>query len=232
MIEVIERSQQHHKDRGWLNAYWHFSFGDYYDPNNTRFGPLRVFNNDRITPGQGFPEHRHEDMEIITWILSGRLEHRDSTDENPITVGRHEVQRMSAGTGIQHSEYNASDTKTLHLFQIWIEPEEQRLDPEYEDAAFTDEDLRGELVPVVSGRESAPVGLNQDATMRVGLLEPGSSVSVLLSRERRGYLVVGEGRLTLNDHVLEQGDAARIEEEERLELEPRETTEVVFLDLP
>jgi len=231
MFDVRLRDDHYHFQRDWLETDWHFSFGEYRDQDNVNFGPLRVVNNDRIDGGGGFPMHSHEDMEIITWVIEGEIVHEDSTGTKE-SIGRNGVQKMSAGSGISHSEYNGSETDQLHLVQIWIEPNVTGIEPYYQDAVFDDDALNGEIVSIASRDKDAPVKLEQDATMYVAHLDPGEVVHHQLGEDRRAYLVVLRGSSLLNDRELSEGDAVRVQEEPELTIRSDTGTEVQLIDLP
>lgn len=230
MLDVRRQEDHYHHSRSWLETDWHFSFGEYHDPDNERFGPLRVVNHDLIDGGGGFPMHSHDNMEIITWIVSGTLVHEDSTGTKE-SVGRNGIQKMSAGTGISHSEYNGSDTERLHLLQIWIEPNQRDVEPSYSDDVFDEDELANQLTPV-AGHPDSHVPIQQDATMYVAHLRHGENVRHELGPSRRGYLVVMTGDAAINDRSIAAGDAVRITEEESLTLEGRSDAELLFIDLP
>jgi len=232
MIRVIPSAERYHFESDWLSTYWHFSFDHYYDPANLNFGPLRVFNDDAIRPGAGFPEHAHREMEILTYVVAGRLEHRDDQD-NHGAIGPGEVQRMSAGTGIRHSEFNASKTEPVHLLQFWIEPAVRGLKPSWEQKRFTREERRGRLLAVAAGNpRHDTLRLHQDATVYIARLEAEQGVAHKLAAERRAYLFVIDGALSLNGSSLAAGDQARVTDETRLEMKATHATEIILLDLP
>src|SRR3990172_7538164 len=187
MIQVIRNKDRYHFETDWLSTYWHFSFDHYYDPANVQFGPLRVFNDDVIRPGGGFPLHGHKEMEIVTYVIEGELEHRDSMGN----VGRirpGEVQRMSAGTGVRHSEYNASKEKPVRLVQLWVLPAVKGLEPSWEQKKFTREERSGKLLPVAvpAGKADGKgaVKIQQDATIYASVLRSGDSVTHKLGKGR------------------------------------------------
>ena len=221
-----------HADHGWLDTFHTFSFADYRDPQHMGWGPLRVINEDRVAPATGFPTHAHRDMEIITYVLEGALEHRDSLGTGSV-IRPGEVQRMTAGTGVRHSEYNASKTDPVHLLQIWIEPARTGLPPGYEQKTFPDAAKRGRLRLIASsdGRDGS-VTINQDASLYATVLAPGQRVTHALAPGRLGWLQVARGTLTLNGQTLAQGDGAAIEGERTLEIQPVEPTEALLFDLP
>src|SRR5882672_3719226 len=213
MITIRKGEDRGHFDFGWLNTYHSFSFGDYYDPKHTRFRSLRVINEDFVKPGHGFPRHGHRDMEIVTYILQGALEHRDSMGTGSI-IRRGDAQRMSAGTGVTHSEANPSPDEPVHLLQIWIFPSEQNMQPEYEEKKFSDDEKRNRLRLIVSpdGSEGS-VKIHQDARIYASLLDEGSEVGHTLENGRSAWLQVAAGSVTLNDVDLKQGDGAAVREE-------------------
>ncbi len=218
MITLRKAEERGHFDFGWLNTYHSFSFGDYYDPKHTRFRTLRVINEDFVQPGHGFPMHGHRDMEIVTYILQGALEHRDSMGTGSI-IRRGDAQRMSAGTGVMHSETNPSPDAPVHLLQIWIFPNEQNLQPEYEEKKFSDEEKRNKLRLIVSPEGSdGSVRIHQDAKIYASLLDDA-------------WLQVAAGSVTLNDVVLKQGDGAAVSQESNLNITAQEPAEVLLFDL-
>lgn len=232
MINIIRNDERYHFSSDWLSTYWHFSFDHYHDPTNMGFGPLRVFNDDVIRPDSGFGMHGHREMEIITYVIEGELEHRDSTGAHGrISAG--EIQRMSAGTGIRHSEYNQSKETPVHLLQVWIEPAVRGLEPSYEQKQFTADERAGRLLAVASGRDEAgAVRIHQDATIYVATVRRGAEITHRLDEGRRAYLFVINGELQLNGHQLERGDQARIEGVSELELASQGTAEIYLIDLP
>ena len=232
MIEIRKSRERGHANHGWLDSYHTFSFADYHDPRWMGFGPLRVINDDRIAPGGGFPTHSHRDMEIVTYVLSGALEHKDSLGNGGV-IRPGEVQRMRAGRGIAHSEFNASDTTPVHLLQIWIEPDKQGLEPGYEQKAFAPEELGGRFRMVASsdGRDDS-VTIHQDAAIYVARLAEGERAILTLAPGRRAWLHVATGRVQLKDYLMEAGDAVALTDESTITIEAREASEVVCFDLP
>jgi quercetin 2,3-dioxygenase len=232
MLEVRRSADRGYFDHGWLKSFHSFSFADYYDPDWVGYGPLRVINDDRVAPGQGFGKHGHRDMEIITYILAGRLEHRDSMGNGSvIRVG--DVQRMSAGTGVTHSEFNPSSTEEVHLLQIWILPEAQRLAPGYEQKHFSAADKRGRLRLIAShdGAEGSVV-VHQEARVYAGLFDGAERADLQLSPGRRAWVQVARGTLAVNDTQLAAGDGARSTAPARLTLHGGADAEVLVFDLP
>ena len=232
MTLTLRRSEDRgHADFGWLDSRHTFSFGRYIDRNHMGFGPLRVINDDRVAGGGGFPTHPHADMEIITYILDGALEHRDSLGTGSV-IRPGDVQRMSAGTGIEHSEFNASKTDPVHLLQIWIVPESKGIVPSYEQKAFSQADKRGGLRLVASrdGRDGS-VSLHRDADMFATLLDEGQSVSHTLRDGRAAWVQVARGSVSLNGAQLEAGDGVSIEEAGELTFDGARDAEVLVFDM-
>ena len=231
MIRTIKNEQRYHFQNEWLSTYWHFSFDHYYDPANMGFGALRVFNDDWILPDSGFPMHSHREMEIITYVLEGELEHKDSTGGIGLIRGG-EVQRMSAGTGIRHSERNSSKDTRVHLLQMWITPASSGLDPSYEQKQFTMEERTGKLLAVASGQKMpGAVEVHQDATLYVSSLRPQEEIGFAMADRRKAYLFVIDGELQLNGHEMAAGDQARIEAERELRFVASKPTEIALIDL-
>lgn len=232
MIKVIKSEERHYRDMGWLLTYWHFSFADYHDPTNINWGPLRVFNDDVVQPGQGFGSHPHRDMEIVTYVLDGELEHRDNQG-NMGVVHPGEVQVMSAGTGIVHSEYNHSKEDPVHFLQLWIMPRTKGLSPRWEQRQFTPEDRSGKLFPVVSqGNIPDTLRIDQDAAIYVSALLARQEAIYKSRAGRKGYLFMIAGSLIVNGVGLAAGDQARIADEPELTLQVMEDSELILLDLP
>lgn len=238
MIQVIRNAERHHFENDWLSTYWHFSFDNYYDPANVSFGPLRVFNDDVIRPGGGFPQHGHREMEIVTYVIEGQLEHRDNLG-NVGAISPGEIQRMSAGTGIQHSEYNASQEKPVHLVQLWILPAVKSLKPSWEQQRFEPGDRTGKLLPIAipadrAGKQAnGTVRIHQDATIYTALFRPNDSTEHTLAEGRRAYLFLMDGELRVNGETLRAGDQARITAERSLQLAAGSAAaDFLLLDLP
>ena len=232
MIKVIKSEDRYHADFGWLSTYWHFSFDTYHDPSNMSWGALRVFNDDVIRPGQGFGSHPHRDMEIVTYVLEGELEHRDNQGNTGV-VHPGEVQVMSAGTGIDHSEYNHSKEHPVHLLQLWIMPRTKGLKPRWEQRQFTQAERSGTLLPVVSdGEVPGTLHIDQNAAIYIATLKAGQSVVHKSRPGRKAYVFVIAGEFSLNGAPVKAGDQARISDEPELNLKAVEDGEVILLDLP
>ncbi len=231
MITLRRADERGGFDFGWLDTKHTFSFGDYHDPRHMGFRALRVINDDRVQPGEGFPTHGHRDMEIITYVLEGALEHKDSLGTGSV-IRPGEVQRMSAGTGIMHSEFNASDRDVLHLLQLWLLPERRDLTPSYEQKAFSEEERRNRLrlVAARDGRDGA-VTVHQDVSLLVGLLDPGARVRHPLAPDRHAWVHVARGSVRLGDQVLAAGDGAAVSGAGEVSLEGVEPAEVLVFDL-
>lgn len=231
MISVRKSSERGHFDHGWLNTYHTFSFAGYYDPEQMGFGALRVINEDRVQAGQGFGAHPHKDMEIITYVMEGALAHRDSMGNHSV-IRPGEVQRMTAGTGITHSEFNHSRDELVHFFQIWITPDTRGLKPGYEQIFFPEEEKKGKLRLIASrdGRNGS-VTINSDVKLYTALLEPGEELVHHPAVSHKAWLQVARGRVLLNDQVLDQGDGAAVSDEELLQIAGQEAAEVFLFDL-
>lgn len=231
MIEIRRSSDRGHFDFDWLNTYHSFSFADYYDPKNVQHGALRVLNEDFIQPGQGFGTHGHKDMEIVTYVLSGALAHKDSTGgEDVIHAG--EVQRMTAGAGIRHSEFNASKTEPVHLLQVWFFPNKADIAPGYEQKDIT-VDAKDKLVPIVTPEKRADsLTIHQDVTFNISNLSAGKSVETSIAKDRLGYLhnaMVGE--IVVNGETLAPGDGLKITGPEKLKISANTDARFVVFDL-
>ncbi|MGE0156345.1 MAG: pirin family protein [Geobacter sp.] len=231
MIRLRKSNERGHADHGWLDTRHTFSFADYYDPQQMGFRALRVINEDRVQPKAGFPTHPHRDMEIITYVLEGALEHKDSMGNGSV-IRPGEVQRMSAGTGITHSEFNHSGTELVHFLQIWIVPEQKGVNPGYEQQAFSDAEKLNRLRLIASrdGREGS-VAINQDVNLYAALLEPGAALTYAMPAGRHVWLQVARGSVELNGHSLAQGDGAAVSDEHQLMLTGREKAELLLFDL-
>ena len=231
MIQIVRANERHFSDYGWLKTYWLFSFAEYYDPNNIQFGALRVFNDDVIDPNSGFPTHPHREMEIVTIVIEGEITHRDSMG-NKTVIRAGDVQRMSAGTGLTHSEFNLADTP-VHLYQIWILPDEKALKPSYDQKTFRVDAWNNHLLPVASGQGLPDVvTFHTDATIFRSHLDSGKSIDFPIQESRRVLIYVTEGDLRVNDHRLKAHDQARIDLEEKLLLIAHAPTDLILIDVP
>ena len=231
MFDIIQSETRGAADHGWLRAKHTFSFADYYDPERVEFGSLRVINEDRIAPGKGFGTHPHRDMEIITYIIDGVIEHKDSMG-NGTTITPGEVQRMTAGTGVLHSEFNHSQEQELHLLQIWIYPEKNGLEPGYEQTRFTREEKlnRLRLVGSRDGRDGS-VTIHQDVNLYSSILEAGNEVTLDLANDRKVFVQVVQGDIAVSGQPLAAGDGAQIEGERALQIEARSEAEFLVFDM-
>ncbi len=231
MITVRPARERGHAEHGWLDSHHTFSFADYHDPRHMGFRALRVINEDRVEAARGFGTHSHRDMEIISYVLEGALEHKDSMGTGSI-IRPGDVQRMTAGTGVAHSEFNHSKTEGVHFLQIWIIPEKARLQPSYEQKNFPVEARRNQLrlVAARDARDGA-LTLHQDADIYAGVLDEGAAVSHALAPGRHAWVQVARGAVTLNGKQLDEGDGAAISDEARLDLQARAPAEVIVFDL-
>ena len=231
MITQRRSAERGYADHGWLKSFHSFSFAGYHDPAHMGFGNLRVINEDRVAAGRGFGTHGHRDMEIISYVLSGELAHKDSMG-NVKGIPPGDVQRMSAGTGVQHSEFNHADGQSTHFLQIWIEPNVTGIPPSYEQKTFSDSDKRGKLRLVASGDGAqGSVTVHADAKLYAGLFDGPESAELPLDAMRKTYVHLVHGELEVNGQLLRTGDAARLEGESRLQLSGGKTAEVLVFDL-
>ncbi len=232
MIDVRKAADRGHFDHGWLNTYHTFSFADYYDPAHMGFRQLRVINEDRVQPGRGFGTHAHQDMEIVTYVLEGALAHKDSLGNGSV-IRPGDVQRMSAGTGVTHSEYNHSSSAIVHFLQIWILPARRGIEPSYEQKTFANQEPRDTLRLIASrdGRDGA-VTIHQDVDIYAALLGRGNTVRLPLRPERHAWVQVTRGGLTLNGTPLQESDGAALSQEAGLELIAGETAQALVFSLP
>jgi redox-sensitive bicupin YhaK (pirin superfamily) len=231
MIQIRKAGERGHADHGWLDTFHTFSFGDYVDPAHMGFRALRVINEDRVQPGQGFGMHGHRDMEIITYVLEGELAHKDSMGNGSV-LRPGELQHMSAGTGIRHSEFNPSPKQPVHLYQIWLLPERGGLTPSYDQKAFADEEKRGRLRVVASpdGRDGS-LTIHQDAVIYLATLEAGATVRHDLHPGRSAWLQVLRGGVAVEGRRLASGDGAAIHAEAGLNVQAAESAEIMLFDL-
>lgn len=231
MLALRKATERGHANHGWLDSHHTFSFADYYDPREMGWGTLRVINEDRVAPGMGFGTHPHRDMEIISYVLEGALEHRDSMGTGSI-IRPGDVQRMSAGTGVTHSEYNHSKENLVHFLQIWIEPKFRGVRPGYEQKTFSEEEKRGRLrlIAAPDGRDGA-VTINQDAWVYAGLLDGADQATVAVPAAHRVYVHLIKGTLSVNGQALGPGDGAKLQGVEELVLDRASGAEVLVFDM-
>ncbi len=230
-IDIVRARDRHFTDFGWLKTYWLFSFANYYDPHNIQFGALRVFNDDIVEPGSGFPTHPHEEMEIVTIVLDGEMTHQDSMG-NKTVIRAGDVQRMSAGTGLTHSEFNLA-IKPVHFYQIWIQPDIARLEPSYDQRNFTEDQWQNKLLPVASGQGvDGAVTFHTDATIYRGQLDADNQLKFDNTAGRRIFIYLTAGELTVDGLVLNKADQARVDTEKPIVLEAGADAEFVLIDVP
>ena len=231
MLQIRHSEERGAANHGWLNSHHSFSFGSYHDPLHMGFGPLLVINEDRVTPGQGFGTHGHRDMEIISYVLDGALEHKDSMGTGSV-LHYGDVQRMSAGSGVRHSEFNHSNTEGLHFLQIWIQPNVTGIAPSYEEKHFTPESKRGKLRLIASsdGRQGS-VLIHQDAAIYASILQEGEQLEHALEEGRNAYVHLIRGSLVVNGTPLKAGDALKLTQEAAVTLTQAEDAEVLVFDL-
>jgi quercetin 2,3-dioxygenase len=231
MIELRPSKERGHANYGWLDTFHSFSFSDYHDPKHMGFRKLRVINEDRVAPGLGFSTHSHRDMEIITYVLEGQVKHKDSMgNETIIPAG--DVQRMTAGTGVSHSEFNPSDKVALHLFQIWIFPNQNQLPPSYEQKSFSAEEKRNRFCLVASGQaENGALKIHQDVEFFIALLDSGKEIEYLPKKERYIWIQNTFGIVTINGTKLQPGDGAGISKETKLSIRSESKSEILLFDL-
>ena len=231
MMQVRKGNERGFGDHGWLRSFHSFSFADYYDPDNMGFGALRVINEDRVTPGMGFGTHGHRDMEIISYVREGAVEHKDSMGNGSV-IRPGDVQRMSAGTGVRHSEFNPSKTDGVHFLQIWIEPGVKGIPPSYEEKHFDAASKRGKLRLVASSdARDGSVKIHQDASLYAALVDGTEKVSYTLAAGRRAYVHVARGGVSVNGETLAAGDALKVSGLSEITLEHGDKAEVLLFDL-
>ncbi|MDE3110684.1 MAG: pirin family protein [Acidobacteriota bacterium] len=228
MMTIRPSEDRGHNKLSWLDSHFTFSFDQYYDPQHVQFRSLRVINEDVVAPSQGFPMHPHRDMEILTWILEGQLEHRDSGGGRGV-IRPGELQHMTAGRGVMHSEFNPSPKEPVHLLQIWILPDRRGLDPEYEQLAFADRDLRNKFELVAGPR--APITIHQDASLHIARLDGGKEARLAIAPGRFAWVQVASGAVQVNGKALAAGDGAAISGEPEIHAEAREPAELLTFDL-
>ena len=230
MIEVRPKEEIYHKEGGWFAANWHFSFDEYYDPDNMGFGTLRVFNDDRLVPGAVWPMHPHRDIEGLTYVVEGTFKHADSLDNDGVLPAG-SVQRMTLGSGAWHSEQNGSETEPLHFIQMWIMPRQRGLPPSVEQRVFTREDRTNVLLPAIGPDGNGGVKVHQDAWVYLSRLEAGRSLEHQLAADYGAYFFLIEGEVSLNAARLGAGDGARIWDEQRLVIEAHQPSELIMVQV-
>ncbi len=232
MNQIRRSNERGQADHGWLKSFHSFSFADYFDPEHVEFGPLRVINEDRVQAGAGFGTHGHRDMEIISYVLSGELAHKDSIG-NGSTIRPGDVQRMSAGSGIRHSEFNPSAIAPVHFLQIWIQPQAPGIEPSYEEKHFPEEEKRGRLCLIASpDRAQGSLLIHQDARVYSGLFDGTERAQLGIAAGRRVYVHVARGAIQVNGQALQAGDAVALSDTPKLELHNGAEAEVLVFDLP
>jgi quercetin 2,3-dioxygenase len=232
MITIRPAAERGHANHGWLDSHHTFSFANYNDPAHMGFRSLRVINEDRVDPAQGFGTHPHQDMEIISYVLEGSLQHKDSMGTGSV-IRPGDVQRMSAGTGVMHSEFNESKSEVVHFLQIWLLPAKRGIAPSYEQKTFSPAEKQGRLRVVASpdGRDGS-VTVHTDAVVRAGIFGQGESAELALEHGRHAWVQVARGRVRVNDHELKAGDGAAFTEEQRVRIDGIDTGEILVFELP
>lgn len=234
MLQVIRADEHYKGQHGWLTTYHHFSFGEYHNPEKMNFGPLRVFNDDIILPGTGFDFHSHSNMEIVTYLIDGELEHRDNFGNRGI-IRPGEAQRMSAGTGIMHAEYNHSKENPLRLLQMWVLPNRKNLKPSWEQRRFTEEQQTNRLLPIVvpeSSENDGALKVHQDATFYLSTITPQNTIQHTIDDGRRAYIFVINGNVEIDGKLLQTRDAVKAENEKTVSITAQTQTELIVIDLP
>jgi quercetin 2,3-dioxygenase len=231
MITLRKSADRGHANHGWLDSHHSFSFADYYDAKEMGFGSLRVINEDRVEPGMGFGTHGHRDMEIITYVLEGALQHKDSMGNGSV-IKPGDVQRMSAGTGVTHSEFNASQTEPVHFLQIWIQPKFNGIKPGYEEKIFSDAEKRGKLRLIASfDARDGSAKIHQDASMYASIIELNQILAYILTEGRSAYVHIARGSVEVNGQTLQQGDGAKIVSEAALSFSTKDSAEFLLFDM-
>lgn len=231
MIEIVKAADRHFSDFGWLKTYWLFSFSSYFDPHNIQFGALRVFNDDVVEPGRGFPTHPHEEMEIVTIVLEGEMTHEDSMG-NKAVIRAGDVQRMSAGTGLTHSEFNLGE-RPVHFYQIWIFPDEAGLAPTYDQRSYEASAWQNRLCPVASGQDiPGTVTFHTDATLYRCSLEAGRDVTHETTTGRRIFVYLTDGQVSVNGRAVAAKDQARVDIDEPMRIVANEGADLILIDVP
>lgn len=231
MIKIRKAGDRGHVDHGWLNSYHSFSFGSYHDPKQMEFRSLRVINEDRVAPGRGFGTHAHDNMEIVSYVLSGSLEHKDSLGNGQV-LKPGEFQRISAGTGITHSEFNPSATEPTHFYQIWLLPDQQNLEPSYEQKRFDPAEMQNKLRLVASpSRDDGSLLIHQDVRIYLGTLDAENQIDIEVAPGRHAWLQVVSGTLTANGHQLSSSDGAAISDESHLRIKATDASRIIWFDM-
>lgn len=230
--KIIHKNEHQTLEHDWLRTTHHFSFGEYYNPQRMSFGPLRVFNDDVIKPGAGFDFHQHRDMEIVTYVIDGELEHKDNFGNHGV-IGSGEIQRMSAGTGVYHSEYNHSTSEPLRLLQMWVFADHQGLKPSWEQQKFTKLERQNKLLAVISPQKSSEkmLSIHQDASFYISNITSNYTVRHTLTQKRQAYLYVIKGSILVNSQQLNQGDSAEIQDSD-ISMTAAKDSEIILIDLP
>jgi len=232
MLTLRKSQERGYADHGWLKSFHSFSFADYHDPEHVEFGPLRVINEDRVQPGQGFGTHGHRDMEIISYVLEGALAHKDSTGSSS-TIRPGDVQRMSAGHGVQHSEFNPSSNEGVHFLQIWIQPNVRGIPPSYEEKRFSEAEKRGRLRLIASPDQAeGSVLIRQDVRVYAGLFDDAETADLAIGPGRRAYVHVARGAIAVNGVALQAGDALKLSDTQKVTVGSGREAEVLVFDLP
>ena len=232
MLSIRRSTDRGYADHGWLKSFHSFSFADYHDPEHVEFGPLRVINEDRVQPGQGFGTHGHRDMEIISYVLEGALAHKDSTGSSS-TIRPGDVQRMSAGHGVQHSEFNPSSNEGVHFLQIWIQPNVRGIPPSYEEKRFSEAEKRGRLRLIASPDQAeGSVLIRQDVRVYAGLFDGAETADLAIGPGRRAYVHVARGAIAVNGVALQAGDALKLSDTQKVTVGSGREAEVLVFDLP
>jgi redox-sensitive bicupin YhaK (pirin superfamily) len=233
MQELIKAKEHYKNKNDWLTTYHHFSFGEYYNPEKNNYGPLRVFNDDLIQAGTGFEFHQHKDMEIVTYVIEGALRHKDNLGNDGI-IEAGEIQRMTAGTGVFHSEHNASKTSPLRLLQMWVFPDIKGLHPSWQQKKYTLEDRKNKLLQVIGpmNNPSTELSIHQNVLLYISSLESGKKVKHIMEPGRKSYLFVIDGKIVINENIMETQDAAKIENIDVISIEAEKTTELILIELP
>jgi quercetin 2,3-dioxygenase len=234
MIQTIKANEHHKSEMGWLSTYYHFSFADYFDPKKMNYGPLRVFNDDTIQPGQGFDLHPHRDMEIVTYVIDGELEHEDNRGNKGV-IRSGEIQVMTAGSGIIHAERNHSNEKPLHLLQMWVIPDKKELAPSWQQKVYSKEQRLDKLLQVVSPlgpNSNGALTMHQNASFYVSSLTPGAEISHEMQPGRKAYVFVIDGKVQINGNIMQERDATKIEDESKLVIKSEKQTELILIELP